>query len=695
MSIKNPHLQDVALLLIFPVIFLFFLWGPLIEGNALYFRDLQIFFIPMKAFLAEWLSNGVLPFWDAGKFMGVPYFADIQTGVLYPLSWLLLIADGNHGIGLLIYCHLLLASVGFYLFIRRLGLSAIAAFAGGLVYTLGGVMVSSFNMINVVQGLSWLPWILWAFLRLVQLPTPRNWVIAVICIALQVYAGWVDASMMTGLAVVWLLLSQRPNLEQVGFLRMVGLVASAYFCALLLAAPQLIATFELFQYSVRTGGLPDSEIAGYMLGLDGLSSLLFPPALDALDWEILEAFPDGYVPLFLSLYVGWSALALIMAAICLCHRQAIWWLSLGVLGLFLAAGENLSASFYLHKMVGIFRYPEKYVVLFHLSLAIVTAFGCHHLARNCDWRNFASVLLVIAMGCELYYYNDKINLLQDADYYDLEQLTDIQHITANEGRIYSRNVYQEDVTSVRDLYLNYRNDLTPFTANLVGLNYVLGTAGLMHRSHREIIDLLQPLPPSQLLAMRLAFFDVRYLASNDIAFKEDKSWRSLARPFGNRLWDIGTQKSDLYFPTQVVPRQGLSPRFFSMERAVITGQKALVETDKQADGLSGQVLHTERLTPNNMRVEVETSNNSLLVWSESHYPGWQVLVDGTAVSLEKVNYFFMGVWIPPGRHEVEFKFVPTGFIASSVLAVFVLILLIILALANIRTFPSRRAIFSS
>ncbi len=57
-------------------------------------------------------------------------------------------------------------------------------------------------------------------------------------------------------------------------------------------------------------------------------------------------------------------------------------------------------------------------------------------------------------------------------------------------------------------------------------------------------------------------------------------------------------------------------------------------------------------------LEVFGTAPGLLVASETWYPGWIALIDDRRVSIERVNGLFRGVWVPAGRHVVEFRYRP-------------------------------------
>jgi hypothetical protein len=61
---------------------------------------------------------------------------------------------------------------------------------------------------------------------------------------------------------------------------------------------------------------------------------------------------------------------------------------------------------------------------------------------------------------------------------------------------------------------------------------------------------------------------------------------------------------------------------------------------------------------NSVTLEVESSQNGILVLHDIHYPGWEAWVDGERRPILRTNLLFRGVEVPAGRHRVEFHFRP-------------------------------------
>jgi len=64
--------------------------------------------------------------------------------------------------------------------------------------------------------------------------------------------------------------------------------------------------------------------------------------------------------------------------------------------------------------------------------------------------------------------------------------------------------------------------------------------------------------------------------------------------------------------------------------------------------------------PNHLIYTSNNANNGFAVFSEIYYKnGWKVIIDGTPQGkIEKVDYTLRGMYIPKGKHTIEFKFEP-------------------------------------
>ena len=119
-----------------------------------------LYFYPNWNYAADAVRHGHLPLWNPYLFMGVPFLANSQTGVLYPLNLALAWLPTTRAINLTIILHVWLAGAGAYIFARRsLGLSRLAAWLGAVTFALGGYLGAQVEHVNQLQALAWLPFL--------------------------------------------------------------------------------------------------------------------------------------------------------------------------------------------------------------------------------------------------------------------------------------------------------------------------------------------------------------------------------------------------------------------------------------------------------------------------------------------------------------------------------------------------------
>jgi hypothetical protein len=68
---------------------------------------------------------------------------------------------------------------------------------------------------------------------------------------------------------------------------------------------------------------------------------------------------------------------------------------------------------------------------------------------------------------------------------------------------------------------------------------------------------------------------------------------------------------------------------------------------------------------NEVVIKTESDVDSILVLTETFYPGWTAEVDGEREDILSANYVFRAVPLPAGRHEIIFRFCPRSFFVGA------------------------------
>lgn len=96
---------------------------------------------------------------------------------------------------------------------------------------------------------------------------------------------------------------------------------------------------------------------------------------------------------------------------------------------------------------------------------------------------------------------------------------------------------------------------------------------------------------------------------------------------------------------------------------------------------------TIRLVKNDndiINYDFNAATNQFAVFSEVYYTGgWKAFIDGKETPIVKTNYILRGLAVPAGKHSIEFRFEPPGYLKGEKITSIVSIILILLIAAGI------------
>ncbi len=341
---SRGQLRDTAAIVLLCLSVIACTWQIALAGRVLAGGDIFTYFYPYWVEATRAIRAARLPLWNPTLFMGVPLVANSQVGFFYPLNWpLWLLLPAHRSVHVTIVLHLCLAALNAYVWGRRsLGLGRVASWTVGAVFALGGYMGAQVEHVNQLQGLAWLPLMLMLSDRVVGPPLtpPRGRGIRVdgryrpgtcaprirpllrrlkvscafaVVVALVLLAGHTQTAFISlfGVAVYGLAPMVWRSLGGGGWKPASRLALGATLLGVgtilgvVLAAIQLLPTWELSQLSVRAQGLPFNERVSFSLSPVYVGRALLPAFGGAISPDHLEHVA----------YVGTTGLALALVAL--------------------------------------------------------------------------------------------------------------------------------------------------------------------------------------------------------------------------------------------------------------------------------------------------------------------------------------------------------------------------------------------
>jgi hypothetical protein len=386
--VRDSARRDIASATLVGLLALLPFLRGLASGASFYFRDLSLYFLPIRRFALDGLAAGEVRFWNPYVHEGVPLSL---PAVGYPIDLLQLLRPDEAGLSAVLALHVPLAALLFFALARGLSLGRVAAVGGALVYALGGFVLSSLNLYVHLQAAAWAPLLVLALLRVLDGGGGRATAAAALVLAVALSTTGVE--IVAQAVVTGIVLGGRGR-----GVRSWGPAALAVGLAAAIAAPVLLLVAGQVGGSARGHGFPTEVVLAHSVhpftlvqtlvgGLYGNLSNL------AGEWWGQSFFPRGF-PYVLSLYLGASTLALAWVGLRSGGSLARRLIVLAGLGLVVSMGRwsGLAGLVDALPALRLFRFPVKAFFTVHLAVALLAALGLSTLAGadgRRHWRRLA------------------------------------------------------------------------------------------------------------------------------------------------------------------------------------------------------------------------------------------------------------------------------------------------------------------
>lgn len=345
-------------------------------------------FVPNASYAAESLARGGGLLWNPYQSCGTPFFADVQTGLLYPPHWIFFLLPAGVALYLNIALHLAIAAAGMHALGRAYGLGAAASLGGALALQAGGATMSLAVWSPTHIGpYAWIPLVLVCGERLLRRTDAKSALALAAALAVQLLPGFPQTVFFTcqllALRFVWSILVER----RVAAGKLAGLFVLAIVGTVLLTAVQLVPSIELASESLRGKTLGAGEIG------QGLSTLSAVHLLAGAAGRQSTGMP----PLLSLVVLGVAGAGLVAAA----HRAlAVFWTLATLLYVALALGPG-TPLFDLYSALplgSVFRGPNRFLWVAGFAVSVLTAIGIEAIVahrRSATERRWSGAALVL------------------------------------------------------------------------------------------------------------------------------------------------------------------------------------------------------------------------------------------------------------------------------------------------------------
>jgi hypothetical protein len=380
----------------------------LLFKNVLFYFDFEVQWIPFHQFAHRALVTGQSELWNPYIMLGFPQHAESQLGAFYPLNLLLHhLPNQSYAVALSLYLHLVMAMVSTYFLARHCRLGIPGALQAAICFTFSGFLFAQFTNYNITLAATYLPLKLLLITLYFDRNRARYLFYFTLAAGVELLISHVNTSFITNgtSALYFVILSLMRNRQARVLVRDFGLFALCMVLAAVVAAVQILPTYEFFTQSDRSGGLSYEAATSYSHAFVHYLTAFFPMMHGALSFNY--SGPGGFEEHFF--YAGTIGIltALFGAAVLLRRRDNRALAALGITGVIcfvLSLGAN-NPFVDLYRLLihipgfGLFRCPARWSVVPTLAVAIFSGYGLQALIdRMRAPKSGAAVALLVLPG---------------------------------------------------------------------------------------------------------------------------------------------------------------------------------------------------------------------------------------------------------------------------------------------------------
>jgi hypothetical protein len=313
--------------------------------------------------------------WEPSMLLGYPLYADPNTQEWYPLAWLARVPGLFNAFAIAPYP---IAAFGMWGYVRSVTRSVSAGLIAGLVFALGGFMISHAGHLMITHPASWAPYVLWS----IEAQRRKHNAVAIgggaFAIGLCAVSGQPQVlAFLLALAVTYSIVSARAAANRRIFV--CGTIITIAV-GLGIGCVQLIPEAILAHSSSRTS-LSFADFTIFEIPVSQLAlRAIFPYALGVTR---LPGYPFSGADLgaFVEDSIAVSIVALFLAFVSLAgldrDRRILYWFGIAAMALLLAIGDAtpLAAITYRMPIYALFRIPGRHAFEWTFAIAVLAGYG--------------------------------------------------------------------------------------------------------------------------------------------------------------------------------------------------------------------------------------------------------------------------------------------------------------------------------
>lgn len=672
-------------------------------------------YFPWRYFVSECLRNGIFPQWNPYQHLGYAIHADPQSGVWYPIVWVLSLLRGYD-----LYAnqfdfvfHTIAAGIGMFLFIRHLVKDERVALLTGCSYMLSGFFIGNAQHLTFIVSGCWIPFILYYYAQMIEFHNYKNIIKTSLCICLLLTGGYPAFSIILAYVLLFIFILTCVDFilkKEFSLLkRWVTGNVFVFIATIILCAGILTSIFVSLDYITRSAKLTLTVANFGAFTPQSLLSCLLP-LVSAKDAQFF------YTDISMSnLYFGILGVsALILGAFRKKEKKEWIILIAGLFFLLASFGVYTPVRELLYQYVplmNLFRFPSIFRLFALICLLISASYSLKYLIGK---KNNSEGIFKIVLLTFLFFYVFMIILALSKD-----SLINLKYFEFSNYNSLINNLNFWESISLQSLISAILIIILllfwkKYETKKYRLLFYISLADILISAQLNTPVTVIYHTPSSVLKKKMAILPEKFpVPQNKPAIYYSDStgqipplWRNLSLLRKQPGFDgYNSFKMKGYAqladePENFYPILKNNIVFFSDSYSFFSDtihesnlfqsksnhlffSKALENKIpfKEFKSDSSAKAYIKIFKPNKIEIECITTQPQLLTLMQHDYPGWEVSIDGKPTEHFTTDYMFLTIPLPAGKHLVDFCFknnkVFIGFLISASALIMTMLFLIL------------------
>lgn len=642
-----------------------------------------------------------LPLWSPYQTLGYPIFADPQSGVAYPFTWLIgLLWEYNlNTLAFEFVLHIFIAGCGMFALGKALRFDKIVAFILAVSYMLSGLFVGNAQHLSWIIAGAWLPFVFNSFLQIQKEKTVLN------ALKLALF-GFLFLNGYPAIVFIlfyfllilqcWFLYQEKKENGWVGLRKLLSALSLSVVFLLITSSLILTGYYYVMPYLSRVNGVSPDLMNALPFSTRCLISLISP-------FSTIQADSYGIYGTDLSMSNGYFGfIVFLFALIAVFSRKGtqFWFFVLfAIFSLLVSFGSEtpLREFLYYHvPFMNLFKYPSVFRAFFIFFMILLAGIGLQKFSEE-KLNKKAFLGFVIFLMVSIFAIVQYLNITQDVN---------IKAVFRNDFIQYNKTLIVAQQFAFQGIVLFTL--LSALCLILIWkINNILKIKWLAFLIITEIVISAQVCSSGTVFESNARneinnqFFDKipkefplpaqkSVITTESTAYKEGIFWRNLST-FNKQISSDGFtpftfHSSDYWYDTVPIPFDAMLknyPAYISnsvfLEDSMIAHQKRAYSdsavvylTAKDYVRINNKLDHRlnvgkcsfVKFLPNEFVLQSTMENPGILALLQNEFKGWSVLVDGREAQILTINKGIMGVFLEKGNHKVVFKYRPLPVVVS-------------------------------